>query len=112
MKTTLLVGCVFLFAIAHLTCSTIEGGATGSSMGTFQNIFDISWASGNWLDTIIAVATIPFTFVWALFKMLLFLDYGTIFQGDWVWARTLLLWPLSVGMIYAIIMSLKGTPST
>ena len=112
MKTSLLIGCVFIFAIAHLTCATIQGDATGTNMGAFESVFNIDFAEGNWLDAVIAVATIPFTFVWALFSMLLFLDYGTVFHGNWVWFRTLFLWPLRVGMIYTVIMSLKGTAST
>ena len=112
MKTSLLIGCVFVFAIAHLTCATIQGDATGSSMSSFQSIFNIDWTQGGLLSAIISIATIPFTFVFALIKMLLFLDYGTIFHGDWVWARTLLLWPASVGVFYAIVMSLRGTAST
>ena len=112
MRLTLLIGTVFLWGIAHFACSTIEGGTTGADMSTYFNVLSIDWAQINSpIEWIATVAFLPFAFIWGLLKMLLFLNYGTIFQGDYVWIRTLFLWPLSIGLVYGLVMNLRGTSS-
>jgi len=112
MKTSLLIGMFFVWGIAHFICLTIQGDTTGADMGTWYSFFYVPWAEMNLLTQILTVVLVPFTLVVSIFKMLLFLDYGTIFQGDYVWFRTLILWPISGAIMYGIFMNMRGASSS
>ena len=110
MKTSWTIGFFFVWVITHLTCSTLENSNIGGDMATFDSIFTVEWAAvSNPLQGIWAAAVIGWNLISAFFGALLFLNYTTIFQGDWEWFRTIFLWPITVAMFWGIIKELRGS---
>ena len=111
MKTSWWIGIIMVFIITQLWANTMEAQASGVDMNFFQNIFQSRWVDfSNPLSAIVSIPIVTYLVISTLLGMLFF-DYPTIFHGDWVWFRTILLWPLSIAFVWSTMMALKGTPS-
>lgn len=100
-----------MFGIATLACVTIEEGTIGADSGLWQNLFDVEGLEFS--NPITAVYSV-LVFAWGLISDLLgilFFQYDSIFYGDWIWFRTIFLYPISVAMIIAFTLAVRGTSS-
>jgi len=99
------------FVILTMLSGIIEMQYLGGKAGVLQNIMDAAKVT-----TINNPITAPFTFLsvgWNMIKALweAFWWQYSFFQGYWVIVKYAIFWPISVGLIFAIVMALRGVSS-
>lgn len=118
MKTSWVIGLVFLFILMQILTSIAIGSdtllpATGGDFNTGQLDTLMKPSGFDFSNPLVAVYSVV-KGVWSFFVAfinMLFWNYPTLFTGNWIYVKWLVFMPISGAMVFSIIVIMRGSSS-
>ena len=111
MKTSWFIGIIMLFGIFTVISGIIEMNTMGSDdISILQSLMQPQIPEfTNPLGAVFAVVNVAWDYLQVLWDVLWF-DYA-FFQGQWLYVKYLVFWPISVALVISLVFVLRGVGS-